>query len=161
VVGRAWVREQQYAIGRRRVGLVHVAGQGAVAADLVVAVHIGHIDVENAAGGEVRRQREAEQALFPGRRDLSRDAQEWRRCDSAGGRIEDSDRAALLDDVHPPRAVGHLDHEQGPARKAGSDADDLEAIRIRIADRDIGKGIDPNRRAAGVIGNAVAVQVRK
>ena len=56
-------------IGGGRIGLVAIAGEGPVAADLDLAAGRGQEDVEGAGGGEIGRRREAEQAaLAVGRR---------------------------------------------------------------------------------------------
>jgi hypothetical protein len=80
-----------------RVG--HIVGLAMELDDALVAFLVRVVDVEQAALGVVRREREPQQALLAARGDEARDVQERR-----GERLpaaDDLDLAALLDDEEP------------------------------------------------------------
>ena len=117
------------------VGLVAIAGEGPVAADLDVARRVVQIDVEGAACREVRRRGEAEQALLAAGQDLGGDVEEGRRCDRPGRRVQDPDVAGLLDDEDPAASVRHR-REEDRRIEAGADAGDPEGVGADIGDGD-------------------------
>jgi hypothetical protein len=80
------------------IGLVRISGRDLKPVDLVVPVWVRQLDIEQAVARVVGMECEAEQALFPRRRDLAPEVEEWGCMDLPGREIQDLDQAGLLDD---------------------------------------------------------------
>ena len=83
-----------------------------IAADLGVAAGVDQVDVEEAVGGEVRIEGEAEQAPLAVRQDLAGHVEERRGKNLSRGKIENFDLPGFLDDEQAIGIVGRSDDEK-------------------------------------------------